>query len=145
MEREREREREERFCLCVCVCVSVCLSVCLHAGKSRSASRSSPVAAQNLIPNVGTSGMLRQDEGRTQGWRPSVCHLFKSSSAAENTRETWEGDKVAPARTVPGLSPVGAVQEGKTPARGPLPELWAQAAKGRGGAWTLQPQSPHKS
>lgn len=35
---------------------------------------------------------------------------------------------MAPAPTVPGLGPVGAVQEGKTPARGPLSELWAAVA-----------------
>lgn len=65
-----ERERERDSVLCVCVCVSVCPSVCSHASQGV-APRSSLVAVLNLIPNVGTSGLLTQDERKSQGWRPS--------------------------------------------------------------------------
>ena len=62
----------------------------------------------------------------------------------EQKRETCEGEEGAP-RT--GLSPTGpcggGAGGGGPEPPGTPPEIRAVAAQGRGGAWTLRPQSPH--
>ena len=126
-ERERERERER-----------LSLPVCVHAREGRGAPRSSLAAAPNFIPIEGLARCGMRARRRR-------CQLCKSLSTPGTKKGNLRGRRGGPSTDLSPTGPCwGGAGGGGPEPPGTPPEIWDVAAQGRGGAWTLRPQSLHR-
>ena len=124
--RERERERD-----------SACPFVCTHAREG------APLAP---------AWRLRRTSSQLRGWRDAGCGQDAGSvSSAKACRPlgtkkgNLRGRRGGPSTDLSPTGPCwGGAGGGGPEPPGTPPEIWDVAAQGRGGAWTLRPQSLHR-